>query len=357
MISRLPEKTSLVAQTATVILGEIESGRWSRWLPGEHELCAHLHVSRRTVRAALEQLGRHGILRCGQGKRREIIGASASRRKSASKRVVFLMPVPLLSLSPFGVYLIDHLREHLAEGGYVLETHASRLPYRARVPHELENLEGSVKPACWVLLHSTAQMQRWFAERSLPCLVVGSRFPDIHLPAVDTDYRAVCHHAVGRFLAKNRSLLALLNPLPGAAGDEKTSEGFLEAALNARARGLRAEVVHHDGTVGSICARVDALLKRDHPPTALLVSRPRHVLTVLGQLLRRGIRVPEQVALISRDDDSFLEDMVPSVARYSRNPKVFASKVSGVVLEMARGAKQFPDQKIMPRFINGETLG
>jgi LacI family transcriptional regulator len=357
IMNRLPQKTSLVLQTASVILEEIESGRWSRWLPGEHELCGHLHVSRRTIRAALEQLGQEGVLKCGQGKRREITRKQNRDRKSMSKRVVLLIPVPVLSVSPFGVFLIDQLREQLADGGYTLETHASRVPYRARLPQELENLEVSLRPAGWVLFQSTEPMQRWFSDRHRSCVVVGSRYDRVQLPSVDTDYGAVCQHAVERFMARGRRCLVLLNPDPGAAGDEKTREGFLQAADNAQPPDLRAEVVRHDGTVGNICARLDSLMARVQPPNGLMVSRPRHVLTVVGHLLRRGVRIPKDVAVISRDDDSFLEDLVPSVARYSRNPKVFAAKVSSVVLQMVSGAKRSPDHKIMPRFINGETLG
>jgi DNA-binding LacI/PurR family transcriptional regulator len=356
-MNRIPQRSSLVTQTADVIRDEIRSGRWSHWLPGEYELCAQLHVSRRTIRAALEQLGRQGILRCDQGKRREIIGRHSPHRQPASKRVVLLMPMPLLSLSPFSVFLIDHLREHLAEDGYILETHASRVLYRAHMPQELENLEASLRPAGWVLLQSTEQMQRWFTERHRPSVVVGSRYQGVQLPSVDTDYGALCEHAVGRFLARGSRCLVLLNPDPEAAGDKKTREGFLEAAGKTKLADVRAEVVRHDGTVGSICARLTSLMARAQPPTAMLVSRPRHVLTVLGHLLRRGVRVPEDMAVISRDDDSFLEDVVPTVARYSRNPKVFASKVSGVVLQMVHGARHFPDYKIMPSFVPGETLG
>lgn len=63
VMNRLPQKVSLVAQTASVILEEIESGRWIGSLPGEHELCAQLHVSRRTVRAALKLGGDQEALR------------------------------------------------------------------------------------------------------------------------------------------------------------------------------------------------------------------------------------------------------------------------------------------------------
>jgi DNA-binding LacI/PurR family transcriptional regulator len=356
-MNRLPHKTSLVAQAVTVILEEIESGRWSRWLPGEHELCARLQVSRRTVRGALERLGHTGVLRCTQGKRREILRAKSRRQNPTSQRVVMLLPVPLLALHPFGVFLIDHLREHLAEEGYILEIHASRLPYRARMPQELENLAQSLHPVGWLLMQSTQPMQRWFSERQLPCVIVGSRYEDVRLPSVDTDYGAVCRHAVGRFLTEGRRSLVLLNPQPGAAGDAKTQEGFLEAAGKSSLPQVRAEVVQHDGSVASICARLNGLWAREHPPQAMLVSRPRHVLTVMGHLLRQRIRIPADLALISRDDESFLEDVVPTVARYSRNPKMFASKVSRAVLQMVHGTLRVGDQRIMPSFIDGETLG
>ena len=113
-----------------------------------------------------------------------------------------------------------------------------------------------------------------------------------------------------------------------------------------------------DGTVGGICARLDACFRQPTPPTALLVSRPPHVLTVLGHLMRRGLRLPHDVALISRDDDAFLEHVVPSVARYASNPSAFAQKLSKLVLEVASGgALVAADHRIMPHFVRGETFG
>ena len=116
-------------------------------MPDEYELCAQLHVSGRTVRVALEQLCREVVVKSRQGKRRQIVGRRVSRGKLASHRVVFLTPLPLQSLNRLGLFLIDCLREHQAEEGYLLETHASRVPYRARVPQELKNLQGTLHPA------------------------------------------------------------------------------------------------------------------------------------------------------------------------------------------------------------------
>ena len=356
-MNRLPQKLSLVAQSAAILKEAVLAGEWTEWLPGEHELCRQIHVSRRTVRAALDQLAREGIIKCHRGKRRQIMAGRRHRGKPMSRRVVLLMPVPVHSLDPFGVFLIDQLREHLSEADYLLETHASRVPYRARIPREMDKLEQTLRPAGWVLLHSTAQMQGWFAERQLPCVVVGSRYRNVELPSVDTDYDAVCRHAVGLFIARGHRRLLLLNPRPEAAGDSKTEEGFRAAAQKTNARDVQADVVWHDGIPGSICATVDRLLRLAKPPTAFLVSRPRHVLTVLSHLLHRGSRFPQNGALISRDDESFLEDVVPTIARYSKNPGAFASKVSRVVLDMVQGTARPAEHRITPTFIPGETLG
>ena len=297
-MNQLPQKISLVAQAAAVILDEIESGRWIGSLPGEHELCAQLHVSRRTVRAALKQLCRDGVVKCCHGKRREIVKRGKSQTKLVSSRVVFLTPAPLHTLSQLEIFLIDRLREHLAEEGYLLEIHSGRVPYRARLSHQLQHLEETLHPAGWVLSQSTEAMQRWFAQRRLCAVVFGSGYPDVELSSVGFDYAAVCRHAVGQFLAHGHRRIVLLNPMIRAAGDIKTEAGFGEAVQKTRVENVTANIVHHDETVRNICGRLDALMRMADRPTALLVSRTNHVLTVVGHLLSCRFRIPQDVAAV-----------------------------------------------------------
>ena len=98
-------------------------------------------------------------------------------------------------------------------------------------------------------------------------------------------------------------------------------------------------------------------MQSDQPPIAFLISRAQHVLTVLGHLLSYRFRIPQDVAVISRDDESFLENVVPTVARYSRNPDVFASTLSRMVLDILHGKQVMKEYKIMPNFVLCQTLG
>ncbi len=358
-IQTVPRKPSLVAQTVAVLREEIQRGRWHQWLPGEHELCSLLRVSRVTLRAALGQLQREGIVRTSQGRRREVVQQHrAAARRPSNHRVVLLTAEPLQALPTFAVCWIDGLREQLSDAGFHLEVHVSRQMYGTRAAEVLEALHQTVRPAAWVLYRSTLEMQRWFSTHSLPGVITGSRHQGVQLPSVDTDYRATCRHAAGQFLARGHRLLALLNPESGTGGELESEGGFQEAVQSPIWTGAKAVVVRHDGSVGSVCKVLSHLLRQAERPTALLVSRPVHVLTALGYLLRQGIKVPQEVAVISRDDDSFLEHVVPSVARYSSNPTAFAKKLSKVVLKVAEsGLCAIVDHKLMPQFVRGETFG
>jgi DNA-binding LacI/PurR family transcriptional regulator len=356
---RLPQKSSLVAQTAAILRERIEAGEWHRWLPGEHELSAQLHVARMTLRRALDQLQRSGLVRASQGKRREITERRRRRATPAvSGRVLLLTPTPLNFLAPFHVLLTNELRDELERAGFHLEIHSERGAYGRGWSRNLKRLIQQLRPAGCVLVASTEKMQLWFSRHRLPCVIVGSRHPGVEVPSVDKAHRAACRHAVGLFLARGYRRLVLLNPDSGLAGDLESEEGFREGAAQTTRDDVRSSVVRHDGTVADICSKLQALFRRRDLPTGLLVSRAVNVLTVMGHLMRCSLRLPEDVALISRDHEPFLERMVPSVAHYVISPENMARRISVAMLEMVQSKLvSAVNYQIMPEFMEGETLG
>ena len=356
--NRLPQKSSLVAQAAAILRERIQSGEWHKWLPGEHDLCAQLRVARMTLRGALAQLEKDGLVRARQGKRREIVTRRRPAKPGASGRVVLLSPVPLYVLPHLHVFCANELRAALEKVGFHFDIHAERGLYSHGSGAGLERLMAQLRPAGCVLLSSTERMQAWFSRRRLPCVVWGSKYPGVELPSVDKAYRAVCRHAVGLCLARSHRRLVLVNPELGAAGDLESEEGFREGVAQHLREDVDANVVRHRGTVEDVCSAMAALFEGRAPPTALLVSRAVNVLTVMGYLMRRGLRLPEDVSVISRDHEPFLEAMLPSVARYVVSPESMAHRISAAVLEMVQtGLVSAANYLIMPQFTPGDTLG
>jgi DNA-binding LacI/PurR family transcriptional regulator len=326
-------------------------------LPSEHELCSQYRIARMTLRRALQRLESEGLVRSRQGMRREIMAERRSRELPASTRVVLLARVPVQFQPPFDAFWTNELRLALEESGYHLEVHTNQAYYGPGPSKSLEVLLEQLRPAGWVLANSTREMQEWFARHKLPCVIVGSRHPGVELPFVDKAYRAICRHAVGLLLSRGHQRIALVNPASGAAGDVESELGFQDAIAQTQRGNIQASVVRHDGTVSDICNHLNALFRRRPPPTALLVSRSLNVLTVMGHLTRCSLRIPEDVAIISRDHDSFLEMMVPSVARYVISTEAMAKRIAATVLTMLSNGWVSPmETQIMPKFTEGETL-
>src|SRR5437016_3146386 len=216
------KRPSLVSEATAALRNTLESDRWADYLPGERVLSSQLRVSRQTLRAALEQLRREGLIQVEPGRRRRIVRNSHTASPRAQSKVVcMLSPSPLHALRPFDIFLVDHIREHLAEAGYQLELHVSHRYYSKHPFKALESLVHQKSIAAYILFLATLQMQRWFLDRGLPVCVAGSSYPEIALPSVDVDHRAVCRHAVGTFFGKGCEHIVLLIENIRRAGDEE----------------------------------------------------------------------------------------------------------------------------------------
>jgi DNA-binding LacI/PurR family transcriptional regulator len=92
-------------------------------------------------------------------------------------------------------------------------------------------------------------------------------------------------------------------------------------------------------------------------PTGLLVFHAVHCLTVLGWLHQQGYRVPRDVSVMCRDDEPFLEAMLPLPARYAVPARLFARKVSAVVAALVGGhASRVGSHRLIPALLRGQTV-
>lgn len=353
---QIPKRTSLISLTAEAVYQAIEEGLWLSSLPGERELADRFQVSRPTLREALKILQREGIIDVSHGKRRQIL---VSHRDVVPPRTVVaaVSQMPPHLMSPMTTFYMNELRKHVQKSRLQLEV-ITDPGVRHSMPHQaLETLVSDRNIACWILLSVTEKTQHWFAGRNLPTLIVGSCYPGVTLPSLDIDYRAVCRHAVATFLRNGHRGIAFLTPANKVAGDEASEDAFSQAVHQSGHSDARGTIIHHNGTRVDICRKLARISVLERPPTALLVSRPLHLLTAHTFLLKQGVRIPGQLSLICRDNDAYLGQLVPDVARYLFRRRHFADRLSRLAIQLATTGNISPRQyHVVPQFHAGETI-
>lgn len=352
----LPQRTSLVAETVRALREAIAAGRWTDDLPGERRLCEEWHISRPTLRAALTALAGEGLVTIAQGRPTRLCDTPPAQARAASESLTIglLSPEPLHAMPPYVLLWVDELRSQLASEGHLLQVHVGRAWSGGKNPaRALQSLTSTIPAAAWVLYRSTQAMQQWFEEKQVPCVVVGSVFPGTTLPSVDRDHRAVCRHAVGAMAARGHQRVALLIQEPQYAGDHESEAGFLEGLRAAAPRGLTGHIQRHDGTREGLLRGLDRLISQPRQRAqAVLVARTSSALTVCTALLQRGLRIPQDVALLCRDDDSFLDETTPQIARYGVPAGAFAKRIFRLIRQPGHKG----DTKVMPEYLKRESL-
>lgn len=338
-------------QVAEHIKELLRSGRWQDGLPSERFLAAEVGVSRDTIRAALALLSKEGAIL----ERRR----SGTRVKRLSRplspggiRVGFLLLMKIEVASHRTLAWVDAMSRLFYRNGIEVEVYDGY----GRKKGFFERISRISNCQFWVLIYPNHRALRWCAESKARVVVAGTVPEETGIPSVDIHYRAVCRHGVGQMARYGHRDVVLILHRREWGADAESVAGFQEGA--ARYGKMVASVEYHNGTREGLCALADRLLAREPRPTAWMIVVPMFFLTIMMHLQRRGIRIPEEISLISQDAEPWLNSGMPEPTRYQAKPQDLAKNAVRLILAGVTGkslaAKAY---RIFPEFLEGGTLG
>lgn len=351
-------KASLPATVAQTMIRALQAGQWTGELPGERKLCELLQVSRVTLRPALRQLEDEGWLRTVPGQRRVVTtGGKGAKVPASTGRIILISPLPLHEIEPFVLLGIDNLRELLARRHMILETETRPECYGQSPAHALSRLCREFAPDVWLLWRSTKAMQDWFFRQKLRHVVLGSVFERNASPSVDIDHVATAHHAATTFGRMGHHRIAVIVADSTLAGDLRSVEGFCAGAEDYKPVRMQADTVRHDGTPAGIVRSVDHILALVPRPTGIFSAGGRQTIAIMTRLLQLGLKIPQEMSVISRDDDNALDFVTPAPGRYYRPPIKFARGVfRQIERQRSPSSQKARACSIFPDFLPRETL-
>ena len=357
-MDKIPLRNSLPNQTAELIVQMIKSGELSDFLPGERELASRFQIGRDTLRTALELLENDEFITPSQhGKRRQIIHKSGTNLSTLAitKKICFLSPKTLSELPPWMLVEVDILRGLLNKRGYEFDiVHSGALQLKnpeSRLNKEIEDHSCDL----WILYQCPAPVQQWFKINNIPTIVRGYCQAEVELPSIDTDWKATAHHAGSELLRARHEHVGLLIPNTNLAG------------LIAAESGLRQSVeINGGGNVHKIVDKTDhasahraleIAFKLKNPPTAIVATRMRHVLTTITWLAKHRIRIPHDLSLISLTYESWFDHITPRISHYHSDPSTIAKTVMRMIMKQIENKGISNESKlIIPDFVKGSSV-
>ena len=350
---------SLATEAAELLRERINTGEYADYLLPERRLAADLGVSRPTLREALTILEKDGWLKHEGRQVRKIIPCKTPRRSARHLRIRLLQNNSGTSFLNEHLQTLEFLAEHLC--GHEVEFAVDTCPgcFTGKPDAALERLVNQRKADVWILYMATESIQHWFHARSIPCVVLGSCFAGIKYPSIDEDFAATCHHAAGLFLSHGHRQLVLLTSNRMLPGDLVSMEGFRQGCQQRRSReGVEMHHSMHDRTPAGICRVVAGLLEQDPVPTGWLILNSQTYFTVASYLATRGLRVGQDISLISRNSDPYFETLVPTVAHYTRQVIRMNKQLLQAVLRVGAGDSSAKSQRrVTSIYTPGDSLG
>lgn len=346
-----------MGECARVIKVRIEQGDWAGDLPGERRLADTLQVGRDTVRLALQQLEREGVISpAAPGARRKVSVTSSARivPPQDAMRVGMLSPWNLELLPQPTLLEVDRIRMALAPFGGSLTVIAPPW-YRAANPGKrLKELLRQEACNAWILLRSSAEIQKCMEQEGVPCLIRGYPHEGVELPHLDVDWAATARHAAGVLWRLGHRRVAVLTPQDALKGVTAAVQGL--GSLGEP--GFEVIQLRENGTVVGVTRVLSRVFRGLNPPTAVIATRPRQAVTALSWLQASGLKVPQEVSLLSFAHEPVLDHLWPEVGCYVVSPEMIARRLVRRIETLCQGhGGAGGNPWIMPKFRKGDSIG
>ncbi len=349
-------RPSMPELTAVHLREGLRMGRWSGTLPGAARLARELDVAPATIRAALHLLEAQGLITArGLGRSRVILATSADRALATPLRVAILRhDARLTDDNPKASAVLAEIMHLLEAAGHVVFMfNKSQVDLRHDVPRIVREMSKTPADA-WIVEAGSRALLEWCAGQQTPCLALYGRTGGLPIARSGPD-KAPAYRAATRRLLElgHRRIVIVARHLPVPSAPERA---FLEELA---AHGVVTgdyNLPDWEVTPEGFSQLLERLF-RHSPPTALIVDEVPRYIAAAEFLARRGIMVPEQVSLVSTDDDASLAWCHPSIARMRWDPKPVVRRVVRWVDAVRKGKA---DRKIInfpAEFVPGGSIG
>jgi DNA-binding LacI/PurR family transcriptional regulator len=339
-------------QVADYLREQILQGGYRKVMPGKAALAKDLGVDPKTAGLALELLERKKLLIAqGPGRPRRIVLPRGHRGKRL--KLMLLCYEPRDRQTHYIVELVHQLIEQGHHAGF-----AERSLVEMKMDiHKISQLVKKHPADAWIVTAGATDVLQWFSGQSFPTFALFGRSELADIAGTGVKTHDACRDLVDRLIELGHQRIVLLvreeRRKPNLGSDE---QAFLDYIQSHGIKTGKYNVPDWEENVEGFHECLDALFAVT-APTAILVDQPELFIAAQQHLLARGLRVPEDVSLISTDYEYAMSWCQPSVAHFDWDMHKLIRQVMRWADHTAQGKKYLKKSHVKSKFVDGGTIG
>ena len=195
--------------------------------------------------------------------------------------------------------------------------------------------------------------------KGIPVVLIDRYFEDTSLPYVCTDNYAGGYMATEYLINKGyRNILAIQGVKTSMPNKERL-RGFMQALHDHHDKGVRGNASGNSFSVDNGYNEALAVLKDSDAPDAIFAFSTTILLGVIKAVKELGLKIPEDVALISFDNNRFLDYFDPAITRVEQPVNAIGKLATDNIVKMVEGGgeSEFSASQILirPSLIEGHS--
>ncbi|MCK4245004.1 MAG: GntR family transcriptional regulator [Candidatus Omnitrophica bacterium] len=350
-------------QLKTIIAQKIKDREYpsSSQIPSEDQLMQQYHLSYSTVSRALKELEQEGLLYCVQGKGTFVSDTDSAdkspkeEKKSNNIGLLIFHEKNFISTDPFFTTIMSAIKDEAKNSNITLfATSKSKISDTKRFSREQNSIDGLIIISPTVDIGYLLQIQK----KKIPYVVVGRypQLPNLHSVDIDTSFgtRLALKHLINSGHRRIGFIHGLL--------DHTVTQYSLQTYQNI----LKEENLTFDKrlvkegkfTLNGGYRKTLELLNLSKIPTAIFAANSSMVLGVMKAAREKGVKVPDEIAVVGYDDFPFTSYLSPPLTTIAQPIEELGKIAVRTLFKLISGKTNQPIQILLkPRLVTRESCG
>ena len=189
----------------------------------------------------------------------------------------------------------------------------------------------------------------------IPVVLIDRYYEDTSLPYVTTNNYQGGLDATRHLLSRGHTRISCIQGVQSSMPNKERVRGYVKA-MEDEGLAQDIDIIGNECSVQNGYLETKLLMSRAQRPTAIFALSNTIMLGALKAIREAGLRIPEDIALISFDNNLYMDYMTPSITRISQPVEDMAKLAVKILLDKIKGASNCGSQlRLSPIMVAGES--